>query len=284
MGCILNKNQVHVVGDPSAKTGSESQDRGGSATSKASKHSGDSGFDDDEAQLISEQMLIQRDILSRPAFGGRKDIERQEEKRILATLHEEGLIQRPIVRKAFGVSFEVMAGDSEIPGVLKKPPPRLAKLERRRKKKRVLTEEQIKEKLRKAEERRKEQEQLRLAKIQSLHKTDLHNATETFVQTQRDLEEVEETSKTKEEVAAENRERKLKEKLERLRLRKEHAAEVRRRKAEAARAAAAAGNTMTTEEESLKQMSSHTREEAQKEGFRAAVSSSANTGGWGEAE
>lgn len=95
-------------------------------------------------------------ILSgRPGFGGRKEVERQEEKRILATLHEEGLIERPIVRKAFGVSFEVMAGDSEIPGVLKKPPPRLAKLERRRKKRKVLTEEQIKEKLRKAEERRK---------------------------------------------------------------------------------------------------------------------------------
>lgn len=243
MGCILNKNQVHVIGDP--KAGSESQDRGGSATSKTSKHSGDSGFDDDEAQLISDQMIIQRDILSQPRFGVRKDVERQEEKRILDTLHEEGLIQRPIVRKAFGVSFEVMAEDSEIPGVLKKPPPRLAKLEeRRRKKKRVLTEEQIKEKLRKAGERRKEQEQLRLAKIQSLHKTDQHN-----VQTHRDLEE---TAKTKEEIAAENREQKLKEKLERLRLRKEHAAEVRRRKAEAAKDAAA-GVTMTTEELSLKQ-------------------------------
>lgn len=93
----------------------------------------------------------------RPAFGGKKDAERQEETRILATLHEEGLIQRPIARRAFGVSFEILTEDSEIPGVLKKPPPRLAKLEekRRRKKKKVLTEEQIREKLRRAEERRK---------------------------------------------------------------------------------------------------------------------------------
>lgn len=121
------------------------------------------------------------------------------------------------------------------------------------------------------------QEQLRLAKIQSLQKTDLHNAMESFVQTQRDLEE---TAKTKEEIAAENREQKLKEKLERLRLRKEHAAEVRRRKAEAARA----GITTTTEEESLKQMSGHGRVEMQQEGFRAAVSSSANAGGWEEAD
>lgn len=120
-----------------------------------------------------------------------------------------------------------------------------------------------------------EQEQLRLAKIQSLQKTDLHNAMETFVQTQRDLEE---TAKTKEEIAAENRERKLKEKLERLRLKKEHAAEVRRRKQEASRAAA--GIAMTTEEESPKQLSSHAREGVQNQGFRAAVSSSANTGGW----
>lgn len=84
------------------------------------------------------------------------------------------------------------------------------------------------------------QEQLRLAKIQSLHKTDLTNAMESFAQTQKDLEE---TTKTKEEVAAENREKKLKEKLAKLQLKKEHAAEVRRRKAEAAAAAAAEANS-----------------------------------------
>lgn len=67
MGCILGKNQVHIIGDP--KAGSletdKSHDRSGSATSKASKHSGDSGFDDDEAHLISDQTIIQRDILSK---------------------------------------------------------------------------------------------------------------------------------------------------------------------------------------------------------------------------
>lgn len=84
------------------------------------------------------------------------------------------------------------------------------------------------------------QEQLRLAKIQSLQKTDLTNAMESFAQTQKDLEE---TSKTKEEIAAENREKKLKEKLAKLQLKKEHAAEVRRRKAEAAAAAAAEANS-----------------------------------------
>lgn len=96
-------------------------------------------------------------IAGRPGFGGRKDAERPEETHILATLHEEGLIQRPIAHRAFGVSFEILAEDSEIPGVLKKPPPRLAKLEekRRKKRKKAVTEEQIREKLRRAEERRK---------------------------------------------------------------------------------------------------------------------------------
>jgi hypothetical protein len=79
MGCGTS-NQVHVVDpqqpsdkrDGSAnrrrnnKTGpadpdafSVASERGGSATSKMSRHSGDSGFDDEE-----EQKNIQREILS----------------------------------------------------------------------------------------------------------------------------------------------------------------------------------------------------------------------------
>ena len=81
MGCG-SSNQVHVVeaqsdkvnkpssgkgrrnrktapGDDSDSIVSQS-DRGGSATSKASRHSGDSGFDDEE-----EQKNIQREILSK---------------------------------------------------------------------------------------------------------------------------------------------------------------------------------------------------------------------------
>lgn len=80
--------------------------------------------------------------------------DRVEEKQLLETLHEEGLIQRPIARGTFGVSFEVMA---EIHGNVKKPPPRLAKLEleSKKKKKKVLTEQQIREKLERAERRKK---------------------------------------------------------------------------------------------------------------------------------
>jgi len=82
-----------------------------------------------------------------------KPAERVEEKHLLATLHEEGLIQRPLGRGAFTVSFEVM---SELDGqTVRKPPPRLEKLERRKKKKKVLTEAEIRQKLQRAEERRK---------------------------------------------------------------------------------------------------------------------------------
>jgi len=82
-----------------------------------------------------------------------KPVERVEEGQLLATLHEEGLIQRPIGRGAFTVSFEVM---SELDGqTIRKPPPRLEKLESRKKKKRVLTEAEIRQKLERAERRRK---------------------------------------------------------------------------------------------------------------------------------
>jgi len=85
MGCGTS-NQVHVVEAQSAPVDKSNKpnsgkgrrnrktapsdvdtdslvsqsDRGGSATSKASRHSGDSGFDDEE-----EQKNIQREILSK---------------------------------------------------------------------------------------------------------------------------------------------------------------------------------------------------------------------------
>jgi len=88
-----------------------------------------------------------------PAGPAAKPVERVEEKQLLATLHEEGLIQRPIGRGAFSVSFEVM---SELAGQnIAKPPPRLAKLEHKKKKKKALTEAEIRQKLERAEQRRK---------------------------------------------------------------------------------------------------------------------------------
>jgi hypothetical protein len=81
-------------------------------------------------------------------------VDRVEEKQLLETLHEEGLIQKPIARATFGVSFEVM---SELNETVRRPPPRLAKLEMEstKKKKKVWTEDEIRQKLEKAEKRRK---------------------------------------------------------------------------------------------------------------------------------
>jgi hypothetical protein len=60
-----------------------------------------------------------------------------------------------------------------------------------------------------------------------LQKTDIQSALDSYAQTQKDIEE---TVKTKEEIAAENREKKLREKLERLQAKKEHAEAVRQRR------------------------------------------------------
>jgi len=64
MGCVHGTNQVSVLGAQKPNKKDEDNKRDGSATSKASRHSGDSGFDDEEA-LVNEQMMIQRDILSK---------------------------------------------------------------------------------------------------------------------------------------------------------------------------------------------------------------------------
>jgi len=70
-----------------------------------------------------------------------------------------------------------------------------------------------------------------LDKIHSLQKTDIQTALAEQTQTQRDLEV---TTKTKDEVVAENRERKLREKLAKLKAKQEHAAAVRQRRLQVA--------------------------------------------------
>jgi len=79
-----------------------------------------------------------------------------------------------------------------------------------------------------------EQEQQRLDKIHSLQKTDIQNAMAEQSQTQKELEV---HSKTRDEIVAENRERKLREKLAKLKVKQQHAEEVRLRKLQAAAAA-----------------------------------------------
>ena len=78
--------------------------------------------------------------------------DRVEEKQLLETLHEEGLIERPIARAAFGISFEVM---TDVAGPARRLPPRLASIELRQKKKKAMTEDEIRQKLERAERRRK---------------------------------------------------------------------------------------------------------------------------------
>ena len=84
-----------------------------------------------------------------------KDKERMDEQRVMLALRNEGFIQRPVSRAACGMSFDIVAENAGMFAESRRPPPRLAKLEKRKKKKRVLTEEQIQAKLLRAEERKK---------------------------------------------------------------------------------------------------------------------------------
>ncbi|KAK2167725.1 hypothetical protein LSH36_25g10024 [Paralvinella palmiformis] len=260
MGCGNSKNQIHVVSTgttvDNTKTGvtlknndkSLNDTRGGSASSKASKHSCDSGFDDDgynkvitesskpeKIKQIEELFKIPRDLelgvvgQACPQRLSAKDKERLQEQRILATLQQEGLITRPMSRATFGVSFEVIEASSVDNGFLpRRPPARLAKLEKR-KKKRKLTEEEIQAKMARAEERRKEREQQRLAKIQAVTmKSDITNALSSQTAHQ---ETVKTETKAKIDQALENREKRMEELKEKLRRKEEHAEAVRRRRA-----------------------------------------------------
>lgn len=86
-----------------------------------------------------------------PVRTSAKDRERMQEAMIMQALREEGLITRPQGQGASGLSFEITAEGA----MMKRPPPRLEKLEKRRKKKRALTEEEIREKLERAERRKR---------------------------------------------------------------------------------------------------------------------------------
>ena len=81
--------------------------------------------------------------------------ERRAETAVLDSLREEGFIQRPVSRAAFGISYDIVTDDLPMLGQHCRPPPRLAKLERRKKKKKELTAEQLAAKMEKTETRRK---------------------------------------------------------------------------------------------------------------------------------
>lgn len=220
--------------------------RGHSATSKNSHHSMDSGFSDveyarvvtefsqpEKIKEVEENFETPRNLdlgvtgQSVPQRNSAKDKSRLEEQRVIASLRDEGLIQRPVSRAACGMSFEIVADNSGMFGDGRRPPPRLAKLEKRRKTKRPLTEEEIQRKLERAERKKKELEQQRLAKIAALNKSDVLTALDSFASRQREQEQ---HQKSKEETAAENREKKLIEMRDKLKAKQEHAEAVRRRK------------------------------------------------------
>ena len=83
-----------------------------------------------------------------------KDKARMEEQRVLLALRDEGFIARPKTRASGGMSYDIMM-DGPDANAFKRPPPRLAKLDKKRKKKKDLTQEEIKAKLERAEQRRK---------------------------------------------------------------------------------------------------------------------------------
>ncbi|CAD5111942.1 DgyrCDS1204 [Dimorphilus gyrociliatus] len=218
--------------------------RNGSATSKVSKHSCDSGFDDPEyAKVITEEsnenevnrvendFKTPRDMsdfsLSGVSYArissATKKI-RKEERDILANLQNEGLIQRPVSRAAGGFSFEIVSDEQAMGLNVRKPPARLMKLEKRKKKKRELTEDDIKAKLEKAELRRKKNEQERVEKAQ---KSSIQDALDKFADMQKSKEN---EFLCKEEIANEKKNERLKEMRERLRAKERHAEEVRQRK------------------------------------------------------
>ncbi|KAI0215807.1 hypothetical protein LSAT2_032131 [Lamellibrachia satsuma] len=153
--------------------------------------------------------------------------DRAEEMRVMDSLRSEGLIQRPVSRAAFGLSYDIISEENGLT-MEKRPPARLAKLERRKKRRRQLTEEDITQKLEKADERKKELEQERLAKIQAV--ANMSDVNGSLDSTAKKLLAVEQHQKTKEEIAIENRQRRLEELQRKLRAKQEHAEIVRQRK------------------------------------------------------
>lgn len=226
-------------------------DRGGSAGSKGSKKSDDSGLDmgeenhgfiteysDPDKVREIESNFKEREGLELgvtgtqlPTRNSAKDKARLEESMVLQKLRDEGLISKPAAEKSGGVSFEIFevsstanSGQKALPAL---PPLKLAKLEKRRKKKKSLTEEEIKEKLQRAELRRKKKEKARLEKIKEMDKSDQTAALESFAEYQKKKEE---TVTQKMETVNENREKRLREAKEKAKERERRREEVRRRK------------------------------------------------------
>ncbi|XP_064607136.1 uncharacterized protein LOC135471741 [Liolophura sinensis] len=235
----------------------EGSDRGGSASSKGSHDSQDSGLGlaEDYSFVITENShpdavrevensFQERDLelsVVGVACPRRQSAraKRHEELVIIQALREEGLISLPKSSAAGGLSFEVVMDKPE--DATRRPPARLAKLEKRKKKKKVLTEEQIKEKLERAERRRKEREQSKLEKIREWESKHENMTAAEGPQAKKEM--LESQVHQKMDQVTDKREKRLQEVQEKMRKKAEHAERVRQRKLAAALAAKGSAET-----------------------------------------
>lgn len=153
-----------------------------SATSKASAHTYDSGLEADYGNIITEesdpsmqQGAIQANRPNTPdlTISGTQISSRKRsgksrtDEDIIHELKSQGLLTRPVAAQS-GITFDVMIAPDF--GLLKKPPPRLAKLKKRKTKKKTLTREELEAKLKSAEERRRRKEAEKLEKLNTAAK------------------------------------------------------------------------------------------------------------------
>ncbi|XP_002731635.1 uncharacterized protein LOC100373799 [Saccoglossus kowalevskii] len=228
----------------------------GSATSKISSRTCDSGLGEDYSHVITEGSDPQKQKLAgdrpdTPDFmlsGQQIQVRQRSAKKnrdtasILEELQQQGLLssvpERPQSR---AVAFEVMLSGDEGLAPIRRAPPRLARLKKRHKKKKHLTKEQLEEKLKAAEERRKAKEQEMKEKLQAQLNKDkqVHDALATFEKSQKAAEEA---IIDKVDRAAEKREAQALALKEKMQKKKEHAERVRQLKLQRQAEAAARGD------------------------------------------
>jgi len=212
----------------------------GSATSKVSSRTFDSGLGEDYSHVITEtsnpvqQKIAEDERPTTPDFtltGTQIQTRKRSGKTrgsddILEELQQQGLLlSRPKSRG--GLAFEVMlSSDGQLDQ--RRPPPRLAKLKKKHKKKKQLTKEQLEAKLIAAEERRKAKEQELKEKLAAQISRDKQmEALDAFAESQK---KVAEQSNEKVDRATLNREAKMRALQEKAQKRKEHAERVRQMK------------------------------------------------------
>lgn len=241
------KSLESLEDDSGSNRGVSSASSKASTTSKTSTYTYDSGLEVDCPGMITENsdptevkkieedarpptpelLLAGTKIESRKKSSGKT--KPQTTAAILEDLKSQGLLTASPAKAQSGMSFEVMIAPEF--GVLKRPPPRLAKLKKRKKKQRELTKEEVEAKLKAAEERRKKKEAKMIERLNtSAKERQVQQALDSFVESQREqtMSKVEQDL----DAAAQRREEKLRLQREKLEKKKAHAARVRLAKLE----------------------------------------------------